>query len=542
MVCSACYNAGRREEAAVPVHLYRYYGFPICYRQEHRKDGDVFVLSYRSRDGTGRILFEDTPRRPPKAHRGDVSAALNVLAPEFLQRCFDKSTQQGVERRMAATLTLGVAWAIDRLLFQKEGGWNRATALRYEIQFQKFLKKCGSWPLAQVTPNACAHTLECLSRKDHEVCVSLLRRIFLQQMICGAICENPWDGYVPSDRRSKKSYHTLLRSNIKEAMLTDAQTRSMVALCFENLERRSNGSLYFAGLLLVLLGLPLKEICALRYQDAAVLEYYPARLVLRITQEYVQPDGCRNYARQGLTDPWQIRTLPVPGLVAEAFWRRRDAMCKRLSDDAERLSNLPLIHTPKNINSAMPAHDLRRWLADHLDPEGKNKSGRKGKSKKAPPPAAAPFAPPIDLVKRMQTTAIRNLDRSGYEEEELRYHLGKHPGLVSAKHYCDFASEAELNKMGCLQDRWANRLWPASTDADQPGGAGRAGEPQRCLAALGSVAEWKVAGLRCGLHLTIPIPAVPPDVLEQHPKLREEGIVLQISAAGGLTALAEFRR
>lgn len=63
-----------------------------------------------------------------------------------------------------------------------------------------------------------------------------------------------------------------------------------------------------------------------------------------------------------------------------------------------------------------------------------------------------------DDRRAIKTLLIREGRTPWREEEELRHTYGLMLQLTSAVSYCDYESEAEMNKLGALQDRWLRRF------------------------------------------------------------------------------------
>ena len=491
---------------------YNYCGLTICYRTEHRQGGDALILSLRGPDGRGRIQFEDKPHRLPKASNGNLEKAAELLVPKFLQRCFAIATKEGRGRRQIRPLSLGAAWAADYDMLLASTNWSASTASKYRAGFGLILAAHGATPLAELTPAVCAPTLDCMSLSKCEGCILLLRSLIELQCKAGLMNSNPWDSYKPSGRVKKPSHSRLLGKNLRDTMLTAGQCQDFVRRCFASLGRR-DGVLYFAALLLLFLGLPPEQICALQFQDMQYLEHYPSQLTIRLAHEYCRRKGKKGYIRSPLDKPFKVRQIPVPAVIAEAF----QLLYGVSTPEDVKHKQCPVIHSPENKNTPVTPKRLRKWL---------NKTFRRDLQ----PPSD--FGPSLPVTKLLQNTAIRNLARSGYEDEELRHHQGHTPTLVSAKHYCDFSNEAELNKLSRLQERWSNPPLPNAPIFPQG---------SFVLKAKGHPQEWLATGFNCGVDFTLTIPPIPPETLAQHKEL-SDGLLLEFTATRGMDGIIDYTR
>ena len=134
------------------------------------------------------------------------------------------------------------------------------------------------------------------------------------------------------------------------------------------------------------------------------------------------------------------------------------------------------------------------------------------------------------LHRLLSKTAPRELSKSGFENEELRFLLGQAPKLVSAKSYADFLNESELNKLGALQDRWLGRLWPDQSKIN----AGKIGK----LSGKRSMLRYtSTQGERTQAAIRITIPSIDPAVLDT---ISAEGILLELGVCYGCSGTVTF--
>lgn len=426
----------KKERQAAQV--YNYHGFPVYYRVEHRKDGDALILSLR--DELGQMKYEDSPHRFPKAAKGDIEQALELLGLKFLMRCFAPTSKDSLARRekyvKEGSLPFGALWHMDISVLKEKNGWRTNTFEKYNRQIEPLLSAFGEHPLDQFTPTNCISVLEKMSYQDHCQCVNLLRRIFECECSFGSCKENPWTNYKPQARRKKGK----TTENLRQKELTTEQCREIMALCQAKASLSSYGGIYLAAAFLLLTGLSLPELCALRLSDVKVLSEPKGCLAIQIDHERYLPEGAKQYKLNAIEEGYRKRTLILPDFLSSLI----AAHFPPMENMPEKQFQNPLIHGPKGYLQVARPDQLRREL-------NRTFGGICGSSE---------FGAPLSAEDRLRQTAQWNLRRVGFTEEEMRYHFGWAPQTTAAKSYNDFACASQLNRRRRIQNRWAKKVCP----------------------------------------------------------------------------------
>lgn len=488
-----------------------YYGFPIFYRVECRSGHPTIILSYRK---DGRIVYEHPPRRIKDI---PFDSLPEELLEEFFQHLFSlelpaEQRERGLLLRRSLTeLPLAVLFAADshKLFAGPNSGRKKSSIEDDERAIALLLQYEGQTSWQEVTPTRCSQWMYGHHLSDHaRISIKrVMRSLFLHQAEERIIDEIPWNNFNPNIvSRPKQNRKSLIRANVDPTSLTDGQCQSLLAPIASAILKEHISGLDIALFLRLTLALPLEEICALNIGDFCYLRDFPNRLAVNITHHTVCAEGQHSYRRLPLTDPYKIRMLPLASCVRNAIEAYRDR-----KSTGSSTSSMPLVPHKSNNHRHMRPNDLRKELEKRFDLLP-HQEITISKSKRP------------SLHTLLTQTAPRELLKSGFENEELRFLLGQAPKLVSAKSYADFLNESELNKLGALQDRWLGRLWPnqSETNADK---IGKLSGKNSMLRYISTQRERTQAAIR------ITIPQVGDDVVLN--TLPEEGIVLELSAYYG---------
>ena len=321
-----------------------------------------------------------------------------------------------------------------------------------------------------------------------------------------------WCNYDPNAAsRPKQNAKSLIRTNVDPTTLTDGQCQALLTPIAKAIQGGTVSGPDIALLLRLTLALPLEEICALNIGDFCYLRDYPNRLTVNITHQVTRADGQSSYRICPHTDSYKIRKLPLSiyfCIVFESYKKNRKSV---------PLSELPLVPAKNNVQRRMRPEDLRKELEKRFDLLP-HQEITVSKSKHP------------SLHRLLSKTAPRELSKSGFENEELRFLLGQAPKLVSAKSYADFFNESELNKLGALQDRWLGRLWPDQSKIN----AGKIGK----LSGKRSMLRYtSTQGERTQAAIRITIPSIDPAVLDT---ISAEGILLELGVCYGCSGTVTF--
>lgn len=519
---------------ATPNTLF-YYNFPVHYRIEHRADGDVFIFSYRQEiGGNMRIVYEHPPRRIPALEEllkeavhtntwadGNGRTLLEQLDEPIMDEFFhdlldiesdSKTRAVGLERRHTIPeLTMGVLFAADRTTLiakKKEGSESKRSpfSIQDDIRTIRCLsaKEGGTrWKDATL-----AHCLDWLSNESihmRRACWRMMQKVLLPFFRSGQLDDLlGWESYDPTAGiPHKPTYEGLVRNNILPSALSYGQCQKLLGKLFDSEGNiRTVSGIDVALLLKLTLGADTAELSALKTSSFKYLDQFSDRLTVCITQQFHQPPGGGNCRLQDIEDPYQKRTLPLPHLVKQCF----EALPARRKGKNES----PLVSNKTNSNRHMTPKDLDRELENRVlalfDGNLPKIEGIRA----------------VGIKAMLDNTAARELRKSGCEDEELRFIQGKRPLLVSAISYADFTNEAELNKLGALQDRWLNKVVPARSSRDSAA----------ILKKDGGSISWGTSYPESRTHVAFQIPfdAKLPN------EIPEEGILLELHALHGFSA------
>lgn len=501
----------------VPMEI-TYYGFPIIYRLENRNGHPTLILSYRK---SGKIAYEHPPRRVKNT---SIENLPQELLEEFFQHLFSiappmEHRERGLAlRRSLVDLPLAVLLAADShaLFYNPDLRRKRASIEDDERATMLLLQQEGQTPWREVTPARCSRWMYGHNLSDHmRISIKrVMRSLFLRQAEEGIIEEIPWCNYDPNAAsRPKQNFKSLICANVDPTTLTDRQCQALLTP-IDNAGQKGNVSgIDIALLLRLTLALPLEEICALNIGDFSYLRDYPNRLTVNITHQVTCSDGQSSYRIRPHTDPYKIRKLPLSTYFCIAFESyKKNRKTKRVS-----LSELPLVPAKNNIQRRMRPEDLRKELEKRFDLLP-HQEITISKSKHP------------SLHKLLTQTAPRELFKSGFENEELRFLLGQPPKLVSAKSYADYLNEAELNKLGAIQDRWLGRLWPKRSEVSASKVRKLSGK-NSMLMYIGTQGEHTQATIQ------ITIPPTDPAILGT---LSDGGIQLELGTCYGCSGIVIF--
>lgn len=423
-----------------------YYNFPLIYRVEYRNGHPTIILSYRQ---NGKIIYEHPPRRIK-------NLSINSLPPKILEEFFQRllSLEPPAEqrerglllRRSLVNLPLAALLAADSytLFTNPHSGRKKSSIEDDERAITLLLKHEGGTPWREVTPSRCSRWMYGHNFSDHaRISIKrVMRSLFLRQAEERIIEEIPWCNYDPNAAsRPKQNFRSLIRTNVDPTTLTDGQCQALLTPIAKAIQGGTVSGLDIALLLRLTLALPLEEICALTLGDFCFLQDYPSRLTVNITHHTVCAERQHSYRQFPLTDPYKIRKLPLASCVRDAT-----EVYRGQRSTGSSAPYLPLVPHKSNNQRHMRPDILQKELEKRFISLTKQEITGK---KKYP-----------SLNQLLNRTAPRELNKSGFEDEELRFLLGQAPKLVSAKSYADYLNESELNKLGVLQDRWLGRLLP----------------------------------------------------------------------------------
>lgn len=510
-----------------------YYGFPVYYRVEHRTDGDAFIFSYRREiDGRLRLIYEHPPRRIQVLERllqdaessgvwidGDGRTLLEQLPESVMDEFFHdfldiessaKIRSIGLERRKSIPeLTLGALFAADRekmvsAVSEITGKARSAASIEDDVRTIRCLcqKEGGTrWQEATLL-----HCLEWLSEETVHMrrsCGRMMKKLLLPFFEMELIEDLlGWESFDPSmGVPHKPRYDGLVRSNILPNMLSYGQCQVLLEKFISPAGPGVVSGVDMALLLKLTLGLETEEICALNIESFVYLKDFSERLTVHVTHQFCKPSGRKKYQLQEIEDSHQRRILPLSHLAKQCY----TAICER----RKLTGTTPLVPSKSSSRRRMTPEDLDKELEERVLALFSKEYIR----------IAGVRAPAAKAL--LDATGERELRKSGCEEEELRFIQGKRPLTVSAVSYADFLNEAELNKLGALQDRWLNRVVPMPPPK----------ETETILYKKGATIDWAAPCQegRTQVVFKIPVPKRNPE------EIPEEGITLELHALHGFS-------
>ena len=135
-----------------------FFGLPVTFRVEMRKNTAAIILSLRSRDkeridGNGAIVYEHPPRIVRFTDEASVEKRVLELIPECLQRAFDPDTKAGcsLREKFAQSLPLAALIAADFDRVAQNIKWATSTKKEYMCWFELLVSKFGRIPFCEIT-------------------------------------------------------------------------------------------------------------------------------------------------------------------------------------------------------------------------------------------------------------------------------------------------------------------------------------------------------------------------------------------------------
>ena len=492
------------------------------------------MFSYRqSVEGQLRVDYEHLPRRVPELEKlihnaentgvwidDNGRTVLDRLSWKVMDEFFRDflsakdhaySNAESRRRKSNPELTLGVVIAADReKLIPKHneitGEVRSKASLEDDIRTVRLLcekEGCTKW--RDVTVEHCGNWLSKESLRMRKSCARIMKRLLLPffnlQMIDDLL---GWESYHPEKANNhQQNYKGLVRKNILPNMLSYGQCRQLLEKFISNDYTKAVSGVDMALVLKLTLGLDTEEICALKKKSFIILRDFPERLALCITHQYCKAVDGKNYRIRDIDDTYQLRILPLSRLAKRCF----EEICARRTWTDET----PLVPHKTNSNRHMSPEDLDKELSKRVLELFPNNR----------------FS--IDDIRLsaahvlLETTAVQELRKSGCEEEELRFILGKRPLLVSAVSYADYLNEAELNKLGALQDSWLNKVITIEPHA----------ETAEVLHKKDAEINWITPSFGCRTQVAFKISFTAKDAGE----IPEDGITLELHAPHGFSGI-----
>lgn len=431
------------------LRIVDFFGLPVTFRVEARKNTAAVILSMRSHDkeridGNGAIVYEHPPRIVRFTDEASVEKRVLELIPECLQRAFDPATREGraLREKFAQRLPLAAVIAADFDRVAQSMKWANSTQKEHERSFDLLVGKLGRMPFCEITQETFAFHLREGGFSSYQINgqICALRALIAYEEAHYLISDHFMDGFTMDNRRVVVGPRDASR-HFEKNILTHAQVKEIVATCAENLES-SRGYLYLGLILLMTTGITISELCALTWGSFSFSKTYTGITVIEISAETKLAGEV--YRTEELNGP-RRRTLPLPPTVEKFYHRVRD-------NASNVQESAPLMRSFKNAARRMRPDEFDRWLKVFF--RGFDFAQQKEAKNLLKHP---------DRVLRETFRAAMSI--CGCDEEEVRYLYGSAPESVFARNYCAYDDPRELAKLAAVVEHYIFSLLSASDTA-----------------------------------------------------------------------------
>lgn len=426
-----------------------FFGLPVTFRVEARKNAVAVILSLRSRnkeriDGNGAIVYEHPPRIVRFTDEASVEKRVLELIPECLRRAFDPDTKAGcsLRKKFAQSLPLAAVIAADFDRAAQSMKWANSTQKEHERSFDLLVSELGRMPFCEITQEMFAFHLREGGFSSYQINgqICAFRALIAYEQAHHLISEHFIDTFTMGNRRTVVGPRDASR-HFEKNILTHAQVREIVATCAENLES-SRGYLYFGLILMLITGITISELCALTWGSFSCSKTYTGITVIEIGSEAKRVGEV--YRTEELNGP-RRRTLPLPPTVEKFYHRVRDN-APNVQESA------PLMRSFKNAARRMRPDEFEKWLKGFL--RGFNFAQQKESKSLLKHPGRV-----------LRETFRAAMAIYGCDEEEVRYLYGSVPECVFARNYCAYDDPRELAKLAAVVEHYIFSLMSASDTA-----------------------------------------------------------------------------
>ena len=445
-----------------------FFGLPVTFRVEARKNAVAVILSLRARnkeriDGNGAIVYEHPPRIVRFTDEASVEKRVLELIPECLQRAFDPATREGraLREKFAQRLPLAAVIAADFDRVAQSMKWANPTKKEHKKWLDLLVSKFGRIPFCEITQEKFALHLREGGFSGYQINgqICAMRALVAYEEAQYLVSEHFVDTFIMDNRRVVVGPRDASR-HFEKNILTHAQVREIAASCAENLES-SRGYLYLGVMLLMTTGITISELCALTWGSFSSSNAYTGVTVIEIGSEAKRVGDV--YHIEELNGPRQ-RTLPLPPTGEKFYHRVKDNVPCAQAD-------MPFVRSPKNAARRMRPDEFDRWLKVFF--RGFDFAQQKEAKNLLKHP---------DRVLRETFRAAMAI--CGCDADEIRYLYGSAPESVFARNYCAYEDPRELAKLAAMLDRYIFSLM-GTPDATLDFKINRSGEDHPIAAASG---------------------------------------------------------
>ena len=465
-----------------------FFGLPVAFRVEMRKNTAAIILSLRSRnkeyiDGNGAIVYEHPPRIARFTDEASVEKRARELIPECLRRAFDPATKEGraLREKFAQNLPLGALIAADFDRVAQDMKWSTSMKKEYMCWFELLVSKFGRMPFCEITQEKFALHLREGGYSDYQINgqICAMRALVSYEEVKYLISNHFMDAFTMGNRRAVVGPQDA-KKHFEKNILTHAQVERIAASCIGMLED-NRGYLYFGLILLMTAGITISELCALTWGSFSSSKTYAGIIVVEIMAETkLVGDVYRIEELNGQ----RRRTLPLPPTMAKLY--------HKVTNNAPNVQeNAPFMRSFKNAARRMRPDEFDRWLKGFFKSFDFSKQPELKSLTRNP-------------ERTLRATFRSTLESCGCDAEEIRYLCGNAPESVFARNYCAYDDPRELAKLAAMLDRYIFSLMGA------PGATldfkiNRSGEDHAIAAASGG---------RISSDLTVDLSKVSHDNLE----------------------------
>lgn len=428
-----------------------FFGLPVTFRVEARKNAVAVILSLRSRnkeriDGNGAIVYEHPPRIVRFTDEASVEKRVLELIPECLQRAFDPATREGraLREKFAQRLPLAAVIAADFDRVAQSMKWANSTQKEHERSFDLLVGKLGRMPFCEITQETFAFHLREGGYSDYQINgqIYAMRALVTYEETQYLISEHFMDTFIMGSRRVVVGPRDASR-HFEKNILTHAQARRIIASCAENLES-NHGYLYLGLILMLTTGITINELCALTWGSFSFSNTYTGVVAIEISAE--ARSAGEVYRTEELNGP-RRRTIPLSPTMAKLY--------HKVKNNAPNVQeNAPFMRSFKNAARRMRPDEFDRWLKVFFrgfdfaqQKEAKNLLKHPGRV--------------------LRETFRAAMAICGCDEEEVRYLYGSAPESVFARNYCAYDDPRELAKLAAVLDKYAISLTETPCDVSE---------------------------------------------------------------------------
>lgn len=415
-----------------------FFGLPVTFRVEARKNAIAVILSLRSRDkaridGNGAIVYEHPPRIARFTDEASVEKRARELIPECLQRAFDSDTKTGcsLRKKFAQSLPLGALIAADFDRVALDMKWANSTKKDHRRLLDLLVSKLGRIPFCEITQEMFAFHLREGGFSSYQINgqICALRALIAYEEAHYLISDHFMDGFTMGNRRVVVGPRDASR-HFEKNILTHAQVRGIVLNCAENLEG-NHGYLYFGLILMLTTGITISELCALTWGSFSFSKTYAGIIVVEIMAE--AKSAGEVYHTEELNGP-RRRTIPLSPTMAKLY--------HKVKTNAPNVQeNAPFMRSFKNAARRMRPDEFDRWLKGFFKSFDFSKQTELKSLTK-------------NSERTLRATFRSTLESCGCDAEEIRYLCGNAPESVFARNYCAYDDPRELAKLAAVLEHY----------------------------------------------------------------------------------------